>query len=521
MMDVQARRTMMNQHKWSENMIQKNKTMLMAIFVLALASVAFAANVNSVTTTASTTNATTGTSVVITVVSTSDSDTVSNVQIQLVKDSGTGSGSCTGASDFSISDPASPYYYTTSVPTSGVTKTFTFTVGSCGRYAYHIAESWSGGSKSSTSETIEFISPSDLTVQSNVSAVQINTSQSFGLTIDITNTQGSQITSLYNLSVPSNLSVSGDPTSDAGKNISASSTSTLTWTITHSQCFTGSKAISLTLGDNTNASYIVVTGNSSCASAASTTTTTTASSDSSGGSTTTTGTTVKYYTGKHVVSIPSISANSKAEVDIAKSYETGVKKIIINVKNAVNNIEITVTKADTQPAEVTAPTGRVYNYLKIDKTNITDSSINNITIDFQVEKSWITANNINSSTIALSRYTTAWTKLPTSENGYNATHMFYRAVSPGLSVFTITANAVGEAANATTTTTAPAATTTAPSTTPPATTTPSTTPPAEGKPLGSDLIVGAAVAIAIALMAFFYYHGKKIKKSFTYSFNKK
>ncbi len=506
-------------------MTQKNKILLMAIFVLAFASAAFAANVNSVTTSASTTNATTGTSVVITVVSTSDSDTVSNVQIQLVKDSGTGSGSCTGASDFSISDPASPYYYTTSVPTSGVTKTFTFTVGSCGIYAYHIAESWSGGSKSSTSETIEFISPSDLTVQSNVSAVQINSSQSFGLVIDITNTQGSQITSLYNLSVPSNLSVSGDPTSDAGKNISAGSTSTLTWTITHSQCFTGSKAISLTLGDNTNASYIVVTGNSTCGtSAASTTTTTTASSGSSPGGSTP-GTTVKYYTGKHVVSIPSIAANNKAEVDIAKSYETGVKKIIINVKTAVNNIEITVTKADSRPAEVTTPAGRVYNYLKIDKTNITDSSINNITIDFQVDKSWLTANNINASTIALNRYTTAWIKLPTTENGYNATHMFFRAVSPGLSVFTITANAVGEAANETTTTTAPAATTSTPSTTTPTTTSNTTappgTPPADGKPLGTDIIVGVAVAIVIALMAVFYYHGKKIKKSFTYSFNKK
>ncbi len=501
-----------------------NKTMLMAIFVLAFASVALAANVNSVTTSASTTNATTGTSVVITVVSTSDSDTVSNVQIQFVKDSGTGSGSCTGSSPLDPTDPIGGSY-TTSVPTSGVTKTFTITAGSCGRYTYHIAESWSGGSKSSTSETIEFISPSDLTVQSNVSAVQINSSQSFGLAVDITNTQGSQITSLYNLSVPSNLSVSGDPTSDAGKNISASSTSTLTWTITHSQCFTGSKAISLTLGDNTNASYIVVTGNSSCASAASTTTTTTASSDSSGGGSTTIGTTVKYYTGKHVVSIPSISANSKAEVDIAKSYETGVKKIIINVKTAVNNIEITVTKADSRPAEVTAPSGRVYNYLKIDKTNITDSSINNITIDFQVEKSWLTANNINTSTIALNRYTTAWIKLPTSENGYNATHMFFRAVSPGLSVFTITANAVGEAANATTTTTAPVATTTTPSTTTPTTTSNTTTPPgtspAEGKPMGSDLIIVVAVAIALALLAFFYYHGKAIKKKFTYSFNKK
>ena len=408
--------------------------------MLALASAAFAANVNSVTTTASTTSATTGTSVVITVVSSSDSDTVSNVQIQLVKDSGTGNGSCSGASDFSISDPASPYYYTASVPTTGVTKTFTFTVGSCGTYTYHVADSWSGGSKSSTSDTIEFIAPTALTVQPSATDVQANQSQSFTLSIDITNSQGSQITTSYALTAASGLSVSGDPTSSGAKNISASSTATLTWIITHSTCFTGGKSVTLQLGDNTNASYIVVTGNSSCGGSTDTTTTTSSGGGSGGGGSS--GIAVTHSAKKHVVKIDSISANNKADVDITKSYETDVKKISINVKNAVKNVEIIITKPDSKPADVTTPTENVYHYLKVDKANVTDNDINNVTIDFQVEKSWIASNDVT--TISLSRYTTSWTKLSTKETGDNATHRFYRAVSPGLSVFAIT----GEKASA-------------------------------------------------------------------------
>ncbi len=493
-----------------------SNAVLFITVVLALASAAFAANVASVTTTASTTSATTGTNVVITSVSSADSDTVSNVQIQLVKDSGAGNGSCTGASDFSIADPASPYYYTTSVSTSGTTKSFTFTVGTCGTYTYHVADSWSGGSKSSTADTIEFVAPAALTVTPSATTVQVNSSQAFNLSIDITNSQGSQITTFYNMSLPSGLTSSGDPTSDNGKNITASSTATLTWAITHSTCFTGSKAVVLTLGDNTNASYVVVTGNSTC-NAVAANDTTTSSSGGGGGGGGGSGATVTHYSKKHVLNIPSIAATKKAEVDITKSYETGVKKITISVKNSVSNIEIIITKPDSKPAGVDDVSGRIYNYLKVDKANITDSDVNNVTIDFQIEKSWINANSINTSTVALSRYTTSWAKLPTTSSGSNSTHYFYQAVSPGLSVFAVTARAVGEAAPAEEQPSQPPANVTQPSQPPANVTQPA---PGAGKPIGMDALIGIITVGIIILLAIFYYHGKKLKKG-VYSFGRK
>ena len=92
------------------------KKALIPIMFLLFASAAFAVgSVSSVDTTISASSATTGTNVVLTATSTASSEDVSNTQIQLIKDSGSG--------DFSVSDPAVGYY-TSTVTTSGTTKTF-------------------------------------------------------------------------------------------------------------------------------------------------------------------------------------------------------------------------------------------------------------------------------------------------------------------------------------------------------------------------------------------------------------
>jgi PGF-pre-PGF domain-containing protein len=406
--------------------MMNNKVILSIFFIVIMSSICFAtASVSTVTTSASASTVTTGTNVVLTSISTADTDTVSNVQIRLVKDSGSGSGGCTGSSDFLISDPASPYYYTTSVSTSGTTKTFTFTVGTCGTYTYYVSDSWSGGSKSSTPETIEFIAPTALQVQSSDSSKQLYEQQSFNLTIDVTNSQASQVTSSYSFTVPSGLSASGDPTSGS-MTINPSSTTSLTWSIRHSTCFTGSKAVTFQLGDNTNASYTVISGNSSCTSTVNTSTTTTSSSPGSSST-----------TSSDKISLNQIPAGMVTTVSTG-SLGTAVSQITLALVSTVNRSSISISSyGSSRPSPVSAPSGLAYQYILFATENISDSNIQSAKIKFNVTKSWLTQNNISYNTIVLMRYSNGWTSLSTSMVSETSTIYEYEATTPGFSYFVI------------------------------------------------------------------------------------
>jgi len=143
--------------------------------------------------------------------------------------------------------------------------------------------------------------------------------------------------------------------------------------------------------------------------------------------------------GKATITIPSIAAAKSAVVVINKTEDVAFRQISIFVKNSVNNIQVTVTKLADKPAAITQTvTGNVYHYIEVNKTNITDVNINLTAIRFEVEKSWLTANNINKSTIALYRYSdNVWNKLQTTEMIEETTTVLYEAISPGLSVFAI------------------------------------------------------------------------------------
>lgn len=119
--------------------------------------------------------------------------------------------------------------------------------------------------------------------------------------------------------------------------------------------------------------------------------------------------------------------------------EIGIHEIQINVINQANNVRITVTKLDDMPASVTHEVTRIiYQYLQIDTTNLDNDNIDNATIRFKVEKTWINQNQINKSTIALNRYTNAWNKLVTTITDEDNDYVHYEAETPGFSVYAIT-----------------------------------------------------------------------------------
>lgn len=134
--------------------------------------------------------------------------------------------------------------------------------------------------------------------------------------------------------------------------------------------------------------------------------------------------------------IPSITPEENATVDVEN---TAITELTICVKNAVENVRVTVQQFTERPAgiEIAAP-GISYKYLNIVAQNITDADIDVILINFSVERAWITAENIDPDTISLRKWVAgAWVSLPTAKVGEDDTYFYYSAESPGLSIFAV------------------------------------------------------------------------------------
>ena len=201
---------------------------------------------------------------------------------------------------------------------------------------------------------------------------------------------------------------------------------------------------------------------------------------------------------------------------MSKASDLGVESVDITFASDVTNVRITIEKLSEMPSTVTTPIGVitssdgfVYAYLQIDCT-VSNDDINSATIRFKVPKSWVTENEVNPDSIALSRYAdNAWTKLTTTRTGEDDDYYYFSATTPGFSVFAVTGEPVS-AVPTTTTTIAPATTTTVPGVT--TTTVPVTTttlpPPKKEIPVWMwALVVIVIVAIGIA-----YWKREKVER---------
>jgi len=196
-----------------------------------------------------------------------------------------------------------------------------------------------------------------------------------------------------------------------------------------------------------------------------------------------------------------ISPAAPVTVQIQNSPITSLQ---INVNSTVQNVNVTVTQSTSTPSGIAigAP-GATYSYLDITVQNLSDANIDYVVISFKVEKSWLNANGIDLTTVALYRYSGGvWAALPTEIVSEDATYVYYSARSPGLSAFSISGFAK-------VTPTPPAPAPPPPSPGP----LPEPSPTAGGAaPLGIEfwlVILGGAVAIVIALLGVIW--SKKLK----------
>jgi len=184
-----------------------------------------------------------------------------------------------------------------------------------------------------------------------------------------------------------------------------------------------------------------------------------------------------------------------AEIMHVDDPDIGLKMINITVRNPAQTVTITVTKLVGQPASVVHNvSGKVYKYIEITASKLTDENISSVKIQFQTNKTWIIRNNINRATIALNRYhNNVWQRLQTREISEDSDFVYYEAESPGFSTFAVTGEEITTTIETTTIETTTIATTAE-------TTIPVIPPTVAGMPtwiLGVIIIVIVAIVLLV------------------------
>ena len=206
--------------------------------------------------------------------------------------------------------------------------------------------------------------------------------------------------------------------------------------------------------------------------------------------------------GEVEIKIDYLPANEDTTVPIPDTENMPISSLKINMNKKVYNVQMTVTTLDTRPSDISEDiTGKVKDYVQIN-TNVKDADINNVTNGFKVPLTWIDDNNIDSATVVMSRYADdRWNALTTTKSSEDSEYVHYLAVSPGFSVFGISAQKMPEKITfpqiQTVTTTAP------PTTTPP--------PPAVEEPKSPirEIVFAILAIVVIAGTAYYWFTKKK------------
>lgn len=226
-----------------------------------------------------------------------------------------------------------------------------------------------------------------------------------------------------------------------------------------------------------------------------TTTTTSSGGGGGGGAVSSTAST---YSKTFTALVPGIE-RSILPAEISK-IDSALKEITISVSAQSNGVKITVEKLSEKPSDVSDVSGIAFEYFEIDHENLPDENVEKATLKFEVEKTWVTQNSIDASTIALHRFNDGqWQKLETTLSSSDDDSYNFEAESPGFSTFAI----VGDQAQSATASEQEVA----PETTG-ATTTPGTETTGATGPISLDnntlIIIGVLIAAVIGGVALFF-----------------
>jgi PGF-pre-PGF domain-containing protein len=134
--------------------------------------------------------------------------------------------------------------------------------------------------------------------------------------------------------------------------------------------------------------------------------------------------------------IQQISSGSEASAHFDAGDKHDIQAITIGVINNATNVKITIATAP-QHSDVGMDV-KQYGSFEILATNLSDDNIKSVVIEFKVDKKWLSGNQIPQDTINLYRYENGeWKRLETSLSRTDEAYAYYKATSPGLSIFAI------------------------------------------------------------------------------------
>jgi PGF-pre-PGF domain-containing protein len=133
----------------------------------------------------------------------------------------------------------------------------------------------------------------------------------------------------------------------------------------------------------------------------------------------------------------SIIAKGEETIMRVNNAALAVTSNVFKVKNQVEAVTVTVQLAEEE--SVPEKVSDVYQYFKIDASNLEDKDLSSVKIYFAVNKSWLSKNNLDSEKVGLLRYKKYWQRLITKKINSSKTQHHYYASVPGFSFFAITA----------------------------------------------------------------------------------
>jgi PGF-pre-PGF domain-containing protein len=209
----------------------------------------------------------------------------------------------------------------------------------------------------------------------------------------------------------------------------------------NSQSFGGSVSTSISSASTstTGTKTVTCTATDSAGNTATSDTTYTVSSSSGSGSTGSAGGISTSMQGEYEKKIwTSINEGETATVEV-ENEEIGVTEINFVADKTMWGAWIKVGQIESVPSTVKSFTNKIYKLVKITKgSTVNEDSIKDITIDFKVDKSWLTDNGIGEGDVALFRYVgDEWVELSTLVNFEDNNYIYYTAETPGFSYFTI------------------------------------------------------------------------------------
>ena len=135
--------------------------------------------------------------------------------------------------------------------------------------------------------------------------------------------------------------------------------------------------------------------------------------------------------------ISSIASGDTSTIGI-NNASFGLKEIQIKVNNEAQNIKLSIVRFFDKPA--TVPEGEnAYQYLQITAENVSDK-LDNALVTIQVEKSWLSSNNIDNSKISLfqlDEMSGDWNEINTSYISEDDNYYYYQAELKHFSYFYI------------------------------------------------------------------------------------